>query len=318
MRKSLVVALMSSFIAVGTGCSSPPGTPTAEATGVTAGALSVAANTATSFDATFTVGDTWARARTEYTIATTLYEITTSQGTVVVRTGTAVNGHDEANRVQDPRTVEGIVHVAATDPEHAILSSLLDALIAAGASEDPTRIQAGSTLYASAFFTANALGLAVPTKHAGEFTRISSWPYPGFYSKDDMPKELTGTMGLQNGSGGTPCCGPFLCYDADWTPSMAGGCDDWCAAGDACNAWGWGSCGTAFWWPSGGCNSCPHSDSAEIKTYSPSNDNNGSCGVNAWEPGTTHNGPASNFCQYGKSYFGGGGGEYGSGPNDHF
>jgi hypothetical protein len=318
MRKSLVVVLMSSFVVVGTACSSPAGTSSTEASGTTAGALSVAANTSTSFDATFTAGAAWARARTEYTIATTLYEITTSQGTVVVRTGTGVDGRAEANRVADPRTVEGIVHVAAADPEHAILASLLDALIAAGASEDPTRVQAGSTLYAAAYFTASALGLAAPTKHAGEFTRISSWPYPGFYSKDDMPTELVGTMGLQNGSTGVPCCGPFLCYDADWSPSEAGGCDDWCAAGDACNAWGWGSCGTAFWWPSGGCNSCPHSDSAEIKTYDPSGYNNGTCSPRGYDPGTTHNGPASNFDAYGNSFFGSGGGEYGSGPNDHF
>ncbi len=318
MRNSLVVALVSSLMVIGVGCGSTPQTTSTDSTGTVAGAMSVAANTSTSFDATIIVGSSWARARTEYTVATTLYEITTSQGTVVVRTGTAVDGRDEAKRVQDPRAVEGIVHVAGTDPEHAVLTSLLDGLIASGASEDPTRLEAGSTLYAAAYFTASALGLAAPTKHVGEFTRVSSWPYPGFYSKDDMPTALKVADGLQNGSGGTPCCGPFLCYDADWTPSMAGGCDDWCAAGDACNAWGWGACGTAFWWPSGGCNSCPHSDSAEIKTFSPSNDNNGTCGVKAYEPGTTHNGPASNFDQYGKSYFGSGGGEYGTGPNDHF
>jgi hypothetical protein len=318
MRKSLVLVLASSLIVLGAACSSAPDSPS---TGSAPSPLTIAASSSTSFDATYTAGGVWAHARVAYTPSTTMYEITTSHGTVVVRTGTAIDGRAEASRVPDPRAVEGVVHVGLNDAERPVLSALLDSLLAAGASAHPTRVQAGSTLYAAAFFTASALGYVTPSTKPGDFTKPTIWPYPGYYSKDDMPPELKVADGLQNGSGGTPCCGPFTCYNADWNPNQAGGCDDWCAAGDACNAWGWsayGGCGTAFWWPSGGCNSCPHSDSGAIKTYDYYGHNTGTCSVNGYDPTPSHYGPASNFDYYGNYYFGSGGGEYGSGPNDHW
>jgi len=314
MRPSIIMTLASSLFLAAAGCGSTPESGQGASTATSA--LRIDTNTTTRFDATYTAGSAWARARVAYTPSTTMFEITTSHGTVIVRTGTAVDGRVEASRPQDPRTVEGVVRVASTDPEFAVISGLLEQLEASGASSHPTPMQAGSTLYAAAYYAARSLGIAVASGRVGVPGIQSEWAYPGYYSTADVPAELRLAAGdVQNGRNTVTCCGPFTCYDADWNPSTS--CDDWCAAGDACNAWGWGSCGTASFYPGGGCNSCPHSDSAEIKTYSPSNDNNGSCSVDGWEPGTTHDGPASNFDQYGKSFFGSGGGEYGTGPNDY-
>jgi len=315
MRKTLGIAALSSLVALAAAaCGSSPEASSLGTVSSRSGTLSVAANSTTSFDGTYAANGAWARARVAYTPSTTMYEITTSQGTVVVRTGTAVDGRAEPTS-RDPRAVGGVVQVAATDPEYDVLAGLLDALEAAGASATPSRVEAGSTLYAAAFFAAKSLGrVPSPSMATGTFSEPTSWPYPGYTSKADMPSELLGTEGLQNGSGSVTCCGPYTCADFDWNPGI--GCDDWCAAGDGCNYRGWGSCGTAMFWPSGGCNSCPHSDSGEIKGHSLHGCNNGTCNVKCWESTPTHNGPASNFDYYGNHYYGSGGGEYGSGPND--
>jgi hypothetical protein len=284
-----------------------PGTETA--------GLTIAANSTTSFDATYRLGSDWARAHVEYTPSTTMYEITTASGAVIVRTGTALSAASGAPVPADSRRVDEVVRLSPDDPEYAVVSGLLDALLASGATPRPTALQAGSTLYGAAYFAAVALGQT--PKHNGPttFVRPSAWPYPGYVHRSDLPAELRVQIdGEQNGRGSMGCCGPYNCVDADWTNQTS--CDDWCAAGDFCNTWGWGGCGTAMWWPSGGCNSCPHSDSSTVRSYSLDGCNNGSCGVSCWEPTPTHYGPASNFCYYGNYYFGAGGGEYGSGPDD--
>jgi hypothetical protein len=283
------------------------------------GALTVAAHTTTSFDATYRLGSAWVRAQVAYTPSTTLYELRTSNGTYVVRTGTALRGDEEAAALADPRRVDGVLMLRPTDPEYSLVAGLLDALIAAGASARPSPAQAGSTRYAAAYFAARALSqvpAGQPPQAAGEPARPTEWPYPGYSRRDDVPAELrVRVSGQQNGNGAVTCCGPYTCANADWNPGIS--CDDWCAAGDFCNYRGWGNCGTAMFFPGGGCNNCPHSDSRTIRSYSVHGCNNGSCSVGCWEPTPTHYGPASNFNYYGNYYYGSGGGEYGTGPNDY-
>jgi hypothetical protein len=316
MRRPLGIVALSSLVALAAAaCGSSPEVSSPGTVTSGSGALSVGANTITSFDGTYTANGAWARARVAYTPSTTMYEITTSHGTVVVRTGTALDVRSEPSQ-QDPRAVDGVVQVAATDPEHTVLAGLLDALLAAGASATPSRVGQGSTLYAAAFYTAKSLGMVSSSGKTDVLSMPTIWPYPGYTNKADMPSELVGVEGLQNGSGSITCCGPYTCVDFDWNPGI--GCDDWCAAGDGCNVRGWGHCGTAMFWPSGGCNSCPHSDSSYIKSHSYHGCNNGTCNVRCWESTPTHYGPASNFDYYGNHYYGSGGGEYGSGPNDHW
>jgi hypothetical protein len=304
--KLMVASLLGAFVlGCGTG-----------GNGATTGNLTVTAHSATAFDATYHLGSAWVRAEVAYTPSTTFYRIWTSNGTEVVRTGTALRGDQDAALAADRRRVEGVLQLAPTDPEYALVTGLLDALIAAGADSKPSAAQAGSTQYAAAYFVARALG-RVPLVQAGEApSRHTEWPYPGYYRRDDVPAVLRVQVdGQQNGSGSITCCGPFTCANADWNPGII--CDDWCAAGDFCNYHGWGNCGTAAFYPGGGCNNCPHSDSPTIKSYSLHGCNTGSCSVRCWEPTPTRYGPASNFNYYGNYYYGSGGGQYGSGPNDY-
>jgi hypothetical protein len=289
-------------------------TPTTTAPGE--GTFSIATNTVTDFDATFALGGDWARVRVAYTPSSTMFEITTSHGTTIVRTGTALSGKD-LPVATDARIVDDVVMLQAGDPEYAVVHGLLQALLANGASASPDARAAGATIYAAAYFAARSLGLVAVRAH-GDFSPVTEWPHPGYRDKIDMPKELLvpeHVGGALNGSGGTTCCGPYECYHCEWNPGTS--CDDWCAAGDFCNHWGWGNCGTAFYWPSGGCNSCPHSNSSTIKSYDVQGCNNGSCNkacndtYSAWDD--TFNGPASNFCNYGSYYWGYQcGGEYGN------
>jgi hypothetical protein len=281
-----------------------------------AGSWSVAANSTTAFDATYRLADAWARAKVAYTPSTTFFELTTSTGAVIVRTGTALSGKDVAVAPEDPRRIDEVIRLAPSDADYALVSGLLDALIAAGASAHPTALEAGSTSYAAAYFAAKALGKVATRSQAEGAILPDSWPHPGYINKEDVPPELrVKVAGEQNGQGSTTCCGPYECYHCEWNPGTS--CDDWCAAGDFCNHWGWGNCGTAFYWPSGGCNSCPHSDSSTIMSNDVQGCNNGSCSIacndtyGAWDD--TFYGPASNFCNYGSYYWGYQcGGEYGN------
>ena len=233
-----------------------------------------------------------------------------------MRSCTALSGQD-LPAANDPRRVDDVVRLSAGDPEYAVVDGLVQALRAAGTTSTPTTKGAGATQYAAAWFAAKSLGL-VPTRARDDISPIVEWPHPGYINKFEMPKELLvpeHVGGANNGSGSSTCCGPYECYHCEWNPGIS--CDDWCAAGDFCNHWGWGGCGTAFYWPSGGCNSCPHSDSSTIKSYDVEGCNNGSCSIacndtySAWDD--TFYGPASNFCNYGSYYWGYQcGGEYGN------
>ncbi|HLK11357.1 MAG TPA: hypothetical protein VKW76_08245 [Candidatus Binatia bacterium] len=283
-----------------------------------AGGLTIQQSSVTAFDATYRRGDAWARARVAYSPTSTFYEITTSTGTVVVRTGTALDATRDAPPA-DPRRQDEVVRLSAADPEYPLVAGLLDGLLAAGASPTPTAAETGSTLYAAAYFAAKALGRTPPPTPPDAAVRPAPsglWPYPGYYDYAQMPAELVASVGgEQNGPGNHSCCGPYTCVDGDWNPTFS--CDDWCAAGDMCNAHNWGNCGTAMYCPGGGCNCCPHSDSSGIRGSSYHGCNNGTCSPKCWEPTPTHYGPASNYDYYGNVYFGSKGGEYGSGGDDY-
>src|SRR5579883_1169189 len=137
------------------------------------GRLMIEQNSATAFDATYRRGEAWARARVAYSPTSTFYEITTSTGTVVVRTGTALDATRDAPP-PDPRRQDEVVRLAAADPEYPLVAGLLDGLLAAGASPTPTGAETGSTLYAAAYFAAKALGRTPPCARP----RAGSGPTP--------------------------------------------------------------------------------------------------------------------------------------------
>jgi hypothetical protein len=322
LRTSAVAAGSLAIVASLLACGSSPTDRSSATDGQTLappGALAVFSNNNTSFDATYTLGDVWARARIEYTPATTFYEIITSHRTTIVRTGTALDARHQTTRL-DPRVVDEVTRLSPSDSEYTIVAGFLKALLAAGATPRPSATEVGSTMYAATYFVAKAVG-EVPASSAPARDRAATsplslavWPYPGYYRKGDLPTELLPNAGQQNGNGLITCCGPYTCYDADWTSDI--NCDDWCAAGDACNAWGWGDCGTANINPPGGCNSCPHSDSPTLLSYDPSGCNNGSCSPSCQDQQPTP-GPAANFADYGRVFFGAAGGEYGTGTDDY-
>ena len=77
--------------------------------------LEIDVDTAFAFDATYAAGADWARARVEYTPRTTFYEITTSMGTTVVRTGTLLRGEAP---LSDPRAEDDVVALLPGDAEY--------------------------------------------------------------------------------------------------------------------------------------------------------------------------------------------------------
>jgi hypothetical protein len=241
--------------------------------------LEIASNTTTELDATLHDGAAWARVIVRYTPSTTYYELTTNRGPLVY-TGTeiAFAAGDPAveasvrDILNDPRATEdGYVMLTAGDPEYDLVESLLDRLVAAGASASPTPAQKGTTLYAAAYTSARVLGMLqqehTPGTHGlHEDEMPATWPYPGYDDVKLMPTDLAPAGVTWNQT----CCGPNNCTNCEMY-NWGYTCGDWCAAGDHCNArhaWGrrfpnGGACGSIATWPG----HCPHQDSSKINAY---------------------------------------------------
>jgi len=206
-----------------------------------------------------TVGD--ASFRTEYTATSTLHEIVVG-GRTIVHHGTASEGwSSEASSGLDS---DGFA-ARLDDEDRALLERAL-ALID-GASVPPSARERARARFGTAYVVARVLGLVT--------TDPDRWPYPGFEDDADAPEELglVASTGARDGEGRqgyipipTPswgCCGPKNCSSCV-AGSLA--CEDWCAAGDACNA-RFGNtnnrCGTANILP-GSTNKCPHSNGSCI------------------------------------------------------
>jgi hypothetical protein len=261
-------------VALVLGCAQSGANPTP-----TAG-LTVAKNSNTEFDAIFRNGAAWARVEVKYTPTTTFYRLTTSFNTTLAYQGTAPA---DPAFVLDPRmdATDGLVVLNQNDKEYAITSRMLDALMARGISATPTLDQKASTMYGGAYTIAEVLGLVMladPTyynaqKQVGANDRSGGlrddglrtvWPAPGYDDPAMLPPELRVTDGQQNYLNGS-CCGPTNCSNCSWPGTKS--CDDWCAAGDHCNAHHSGrGCGSVC--SAGGCGVwCPHANSGYICAY---------------------------------------------------
>ena len=113
-------------------------------------------------------------------------------------------------------------------------------------------------MYAAAYTVARVIGevhLRAPDSTEPVTGPPSVWPYPG-YDPELVPAELQGTPGLQS-IYNFHCCGPTDCASCQYNSNA---CDDWCAAGDTCNHFAFGGCGSK-------CPgiACPHSDSTTIR-----------------------------------------------------
>lgn len=232
--------------AVTVGCAAPTieePTTTAPSDQSAAGKLSVEANSTTRFVARFERDADWARIDIVYTPGTTLYELTTSFGSApIVLTGTAPGDPTGL----DPRAKDGWVLLAKSASERPLIAAFHAALLNLGAKEHPSSREQGSTLYAAAYWTARTLDL-VP---AGQ---REVWPYPGFEVRDEVPLELR-TTGDQ--SAVSTCCGPISCACSSWDPS---GCGWNCKAGDTCNYYNLGNCGSICPW-----GQCPHNNGYHV------------------------------------------------------
>jgi hypothetical protein len=254
------------------------GTPSTAGDGQ--GSLQISRNDVKSFEATFTMKDgTWAHTLVEYTPTTTLFKIDTSFNTTLVRNGTAPAPSDW---VPDPRSHDGYLALTNQDAELPVMNAMHAAIMKMGVTDQPTPAQKGSPLYAAAYITADVLGIVAtinaPTLAKDELPKF--WPYPGYDDVKLLPPELmvqTGEQSFLNGS----CCGPTNCYTCNW-PGTAS-CDDWCAAGDHCNAYH-GSSGCGSICPG---ISCPHSNSGAIKAAG-----------NAWQYCANH----TNYWSYNPYY----------------
>lgn len=253
------------------------------------GSLSVTANSALMFDATYREGDDWVRVLVRYSPDTTFYNLTTSFGSIpLAYAGTAPGDHELINAVaSDPRSDDGFLTLSARDPEYSIVQALHNALLQLGTTSRPTIAHKGTTLYGAAYTTARVLGKVhlipagdpsaeipmAPAPGQGRLPGLSTlspnmvedidWPYPGYDSYDMLPTELRAPTDNQNFAN-AHCCGPHTCKGGNYWGGTA--CDDWCAAGDSCNNRALGGCGTICPCSTPGCG-CPHSNSSRINSY---------------------------------------------------
>lgn len=253
-------------MALGLGCvAAPESNDPSAAERADTSSFAVMSNSTTAFDATYELGERWARVEVRYSPTTTLYRLTTSFGS----TPLAYAGTQQADPTllglltADGRQRDGFVELRGGDPEMEVVVGLWEALLAMGAEERPAPDARGSTLYAAAYTAARVLGLVHlrdPNEPGGdEPPRDSSWPYPGYESQEMLPPELRAEPGQQSFLN-FHCCGPMNCTQCEYNGAA---CDDWCAAGDFCHNGGYGSCGSI-------CPgiSCPHSDSSTLNAYS--------------------------------------------------
>lgn len=203
-----------------------------------------------------TIGD--ASFRTEYTATTTLHEIVVG-GRTIVHHGTASEGW--SSKAAPGLDSDGFA-ARLDDDDRALLERAL--VVIDGASGPPSARERARARFGAAYAIARVLGLVTSDP--------DRWPYPGFDDDADAPEELGLGASASDGKGRqgyipTPsfgCCGPKNCSSC-----VAGSlpCEDWCAAGDACNA-RFGNtnnrCGTANILVGNG-NNCPHANSSCIK-----------------------------------------------------
>lgn len=204
-----------------------------------------------------TIGE--ASFRTEYTATTTLHEIVVG-GRTVVHHGTASEGW--SSKAQSSALDSDGFATHLDDDDRALLERAL--VVIDGASGPPSARERARARFGAAYAVARVLGLVTRDP--------DRWPYPGFDDDMDAPEELGLGASAGDGKGRqgyipTPsfgCCGPKNC-----TSCVAGSlpCEDWCAAGDACNA-RFGNtnnrCGTANLVLGNGDNKCPHSNGSCI------------------------------------------------------
>jgi hypothetical protein len=252
--------MLAAVVILGAGCAS------GEGSSQSSGALTVQKNTVTSFDAVFARGAEWAEVVVRYSPDSTYYSLFTSYNTVLAFSGTEPGDPTKFN--QDPRVTDKsnpFIQISSADREFEIVSGLHQALLAAGATSSPTDAERGTTLYAAGFTSAKVLGLTPSADQiaaAEANDTVAAWPFPGFSDASMLPAELRAVKGDQS-LYNFNCCGPLNCNTCNYASNP---CDDWCAAGDYCNAHGGGSsCGTI-------CPgiSCPHSNSSAINAYSAS------------------------------------------------
>src|SRR5262249_41100705 len=115
--------------------------------------LVVDADTVTTFDATLSQGEKWARIEVVYTPVSTSSRLTTSLRTTLAHQGTAAA---EAGFVPDARmdATDGLVILNQNDREYEVVQALLDALMARGVSATPAPAEKATPFYAAAYTTA--------------------------------------------------------------------------------------------------------------------------------------------------------------------
>jgi hypothetical protein len=232
--------------------------------------LTIQKNSVTDFDAVLNQGNQWARVVVRYTPETTFYSLTTSEHTILAFAGTEPGDPTQFN--SDPRSepASGYIQISRVDPEFSIVTQLHQALLAAGVTSHPSPVEQGTTLYAAGYTTARVLGL-VPLDAAAEEIMATGatvpWPHPGFNDMSLMPPQLRAIGGDQSFVN-AHCCGPYNCDGCNYVNQA---CDDWCAAGDNCNTYHHGNCGSKC----PGLFVCPHTDSPAINAF-----NHGPCNTN--------------------------------------
>lgn len=207
------------------------------------GELTIDTETVTDFAATFRRPDgNGAAAIVRYSATTTYFEIRTLSGVVLHSDGT-----EQVVRGQlDPRATSIDYVLPTSDPAYLAVVGLRNALVRAGTSAQPSAQERATTRYAAAYTASRLLGEVIDT---------SRWPYPGYGAGTTLPPELR-----EDGKGAPSnsfpnnlaCCGPVHCDDCDYV-GVEWSLNNWCAAGDHCNAHAmWrdytpgGNCGDAF------------------------------------------------------------------------
>jgi len=190
------------------------------------GELTIDTESVTDFAASFRRPDgNGVTATVRYSPTTTYFEIRTLSGVVLRSDGTeqVVLGQ------LDPRATSVDYVLPPGDPDYLAVVGLRNALVGLGTSSQPDADELATTRYAAAYTASRLLG---------EVTDASRWPYPGYGVGMTLPPELR-----EDGHGAPSysfpanlaCCGPANCSDCDYV-GQQGSLNNWCAAGDHCNA----------------------------------------------------------------------------------
>ncbi|HWU90854.1 MAG TPA: hypothetical protein VN253_26495 [Kofleriaceae bacterium] len=190
------------------------------------GELTIDTESVTDFVASFRGSDGHGvTAIVRYSPTTTHFELRTSSGVVLRSDGTeqVVLGQ------LDPRAMSVDYVLPPSDPDYLAVVGLRNALVKAGTSAQPSPEERATTRYAAAYTASRLLGEVFDT---------SRWPYPGYGAGTTLPPELR-----EEGKGApsdwfpanTMCCGPWNCNDCDYI-GVEWSLNNWCAAGDHCNA----------------------------------------------------------------------------------